>query len=464
MRWPRLLAAHELDAMFELLPHSSPVPPVTVSGFSQYKTRLADLPPNEQAKVDAVAERIVAGYRPARLPIVGVLLVGHADQDLSRGAVFEQNISVERAQRTLEGLCRALTKRADSQLVALRFKEIAMRAVGSGARQRVLLNPLNEAQRASNRRVEIFLAEAVAPNLDLPASDLPSQKALGPTARIVRSAQVSVSFVPFTRSNITTPLAGSPRFVEGKPQRPNIRHDHGFLDDGSGNIDPKKRQPPTAQDFALKERWKMAAQLKSLVSPDLKDAISAYAHFLIDNNGAPRTFDYESFLKDDTNGQTVLQSAIDDTRAGVLDIFDKKFPAPASAPRRDQFSVTSGPVTVGRLTPDHRYPYPITENWQKTIGGHALWLSADVLVDSTPQTRSVQITMTLHAEDMYNFNPGGGDGATGIADAENGRFEITGLGSEFLQTGTAARKIKFSVPNAKQADNRVVPPDQQITA
>jgi hypothetical protein len=121
-------------------------------------------------------------------------------------------------------------------------------------------------------------------------------------------------------------------------------------------------------------------------------------------------------------------------------------------------------VSVGRATPDFSYPYPATENWQKAIGGHALWVSAEATVDSNPATgrRTVEIAVTLRAEDMYNFNPGGADIASSTSDAENGRFEIVGLGTEFLQTGTVTRKVTFTIPNAKQADNRVVPADQKI--
>ena len=465
MRWPRFLVAQELDTMFKLLPQLSSVAPVTVSAFGQHKTQVSDLPPGEQAKVEAVADRIIAGYRPARLPIVGVLLVGHADQDLARGAKFEQDISVERAQRVLEGLKRAIQRRAGSALVSLLVKEVAMRAVGVGARQRVFGHAQDEAQRAANRRVVIFLAEALIPSPPELLGPLPPQKHEGPGApNLQRSSAVSNSFVPFTRLNITAPLAGSPLFVEGPPRRPNIRHDHGFLDDGNGNIDPKKRQTPTDQDRARKEAWTALLALTMQFKPALKDGSAAYKHFLIDNNGTQLAIDYEGFVKDDSNGQSVLTSAVDDTRTGVLDVFDKKFPRPATSSRIDQLSVTSSHVIVGRATPDFRYPYPGSENWQKAIGGHALWLSADVTVDSNPATniRTVAIVMTLHGDDQYNFNPGGTDVTSGTADAENGRFEITGLGTEFAQRGTASRKINFTVPNTKQADNRVVPADQKV--
>ncbi len=51
--------------------------------------------------------------------------------------------------------------------------------------------------------------------------------------------------------------------------------------------------------------------------------------------------------------------------------------------------------------------------------------------------------MTIHAEDRYNFNPGAADIATGAPDSANGRFEITGLGHEFLSTGTYSHSFEF---------------------
>jgi hypothetical protein len=264
--------------------------------------------------------------------------------------------------------------------------------------------------------------------------------------------------------NITAPSGTAPVFVDGKPRRPDIRHDHGFLDDGKGNLDPTKRQAPTDEDRARKQGWGLILALSIRTKPDLKDANAAYQHFLVDNNGTTRTLNYEGFLTDDDNGKIVLQSAIDDARAGVLDVFDKKFPTPATSARRDQLQVTSSQVLVGTIPLNLRYPYPRTENWQKTIGGHVLWLSADAVVDSKPESnaRTVAIILTLHAEDKYNFVPGGGD-SRGIADTENGRFEVTGLGTEFLHTGTTTRNISFTVTNAKQKDNHAVPSDQKIT-
>jgi hypothetical protein len=261
------------------------------------------------------------------------------------------------------------------------------------------------------------------------------------------------------------PLPGAAVFVEGLPQRPNIKDDHGFVDDGNGNIDPKKFQAPTQEDKNSKELWKGILDLSKQFRPELSDGNRGYEHYLVDNNGEPLIITrYNVFLKDDDNGKTVLASAVDDTRTGVLDVFDRKFPKPATTSRRDELLVTSSAVKVGADVPDLRYPYPSTENWQKAIGGHFLWISARAVIDSKPalNLRAVLIVFQLHAEDMYNFDPGSSDIATGIADEVNGRFQITRLATEFLQTASCFGAIGFTVTNTKQANNRVVPGDQQV--
>jgi hypothetical protein len=255
-------------------------------------------------------------------------------------------------------------------------------------------------------------------------------------------------------------MAQFAHFKEGSPTRPAIAHDHGFLDDGKGNYDPTKRRPPTDDD---QQKWKWAQMVylgSTQVREDLADASKAYWHFL-KGKGANFTCDYEKFVRDDPNGQVVLASAIDDVCAGVLDVFDSKFPKSASVDRREAFSVTSNAIQVST---DFRYPYPESENWQKTLGAHWLWISANASVRSVPSLniREVEIVVTLHAEDMYNFNPGSSDIKTGITDAENGRLEVVGLAKEFLMTGVAVRTISFTVPLAKQADNRNVIKDRKV--
>jgi hypothetical protein len=70
--------------------------------------------------------------------------------------------------------------------------------------------------------------------------------------------------------------------------------------------------------------------------------------------------------------------------------------------------------------------------------------------------------MILRVEDMYNFNPNNADIATGIKDAENGRFEITGLGKEFLSKSVIRRRVRFSCGMEHQPNYRTQPSDQSV--
>ncbi|WP_394838094.1 hypothetical protein LVJ94_14380 [Pendulispora rubella] len=111
-----------------------------------------------------------------------------------------------------------------------------------------------------------------------------------------------------------------------------------------------------------------------------------------------------------------------------------------------------------------RYPYPATENWQKSVGGFTIWMDATVAVqmDPTVGTRHFTIDLTVHGADRYNFDPRKKDMGSGTPDAVNGRFEVSGLGHEFMQYGTLKRAISFTVGLRHNADPRAKPGDQNV--
>jgi hypothetical protein len=254
-----------------------------------------------------------------------------------------------------------------------------------------------------------------------------------------------------------------PKFREGPPVRPDIHHDHGFLDDGHGNIDPTKRRSPTWEDYKLLTFWTFKWSAAQNLRPDLDDATLAYGHFL-DNTGTDLKVEYEGFLAGDESGKTVLKSAIEDTVASAIAIHDGKMGVtPPSTARQDEFKIVSEAIGVGGG--DSRYPYPRTEDWQKAIGAHFIWMDAVVKVNIDPASgkRTFEAKMNLHMEDMYNFNPGAHDITTGTPDAENGRFEVTGLAHEFLSKADISRTITFSEPLGPVPDTRVPPSDQNVS-
>ena len=234
---------------------------------------------------------------------------------------------------------------------------------------------------------------------------------------------------------------------------PVIRHDHGHMEGADGNFDPSKHQDPTWADRLELAKWVAKLEAAELLRPDLVDGTSAYRHFLT-GNGATRDIRYPRFIANDASGAVVLQSAMDDARDAAIRRHDADVgtnPQPGS----HSYHIRTGTIGVGGG--DSRYPYPATENWQKAIGAHTIWIEANVTVvvrapEGTPANscpaggyeRVFHVDMTIHAEDMYNFNPGAADIATGTPDSANGRFEITGLGHEFLSTGTYARAFDFT--------------------
>jgi len=225
----------------------------------------------------------------------------------------------------------------------------------------------------------------------------------------------------------------------GPPQRPPIGHDNGFL----GQLPPR---PPTTADRvkyaewgALLEAAEAAQGVPLIPHNDLPDALAAYRHFLY-GKGIARTFSYERYVANDASGRVTLDNAVLDFRRGVEDLaITRGVGAPPA------MQVSSGPIPCGSHDPLFRklFPYPATENWQKAIGSHFIWLSGSVTIGSNAGQPSFAGVMTLHAEDRYNFNPGAKDIATGIPDSANGVFEVTGLAQQYMNYATLQRTLRW---------------------
>lgn len=247
-------------------------------------------------------------------------------------------------------------------------------------------------------------------------------------------------------------------FRLGLPTRPPIHHDNGFLDRYSSRA-------PTYKDYLKYSEWvakydaAVAVQgLPGLPHNDLPDALPAYYHFL-HGNGADRWFDYERYIAFDRSGTITLQSALED---GVV-VAERIYQTINSTPSFMKtitpgimdpttviynstditFEMTSNAVGAGGKDP--RYPYPSTENWQKAIGAHFLWASAEVVVVPRGFSARFDMGLTIHVEDRYNFNPGNVDIATGTPDEANGIFEITGLARQYMNYATVSRRLQWDL-------------------
>jgi hypothetical protein len=136
-------------------------------------------------------------------------------------------------------------------------------------------------------------------------------------------------------------------------------------------------------------------------------------------------------LREDPAAFNLIRALIDDFRVH----------AEVLGEHRSKLSVTSDFFTIG-----HRgiAPYPATTNWQKAIGAHYLWVSADIEVSADPQGNIwYSADLVVHMEDRYNFNVGATDIATGIPDSENGTFELTGLAKQYTNFGTVTRVCRW---------------------
>jgi hypothetical protein len=172
---------------------------------------------------------------------------------------------------------------------------------------------------------------------------------------------------------------------------------------------------------------------------DLPDALAAYRHFLY-GRGTDRTFSYERYVAGDGSGKVTLDNAVLDFRRGVEELANGRSVAAPSS-----FQVTGSAIPCGSDDPDlgALFPYPITENWQKAIGAHWIWLSGSVTVGKSGLDPSFVAQMTLHAEDRYNFNPGAHDINTDIPDSANGRFEVSGLARQYMNYSTLIRMVRW---------------------
>jgi hypothetical protein len=206
-------------------------------------------------------------------------------------------------------------------------------------------------------------------------------------------------------------------FVIGPPTKPKIEWDEDFEYGSRG---------PELKDWRDRAEWQAKLVAGRLARPDLDDATAMYEHYW-DNDGKPITFDYEEAFREDSGIRSNVNSEIARAQRSAEDLI--------------RAGITSFSMT-GNAVPTQGYP--VTENWQKTVGGYKQWSSADVRVDGNTVTMEV----TVHAEDHYNFNRGQADIGTGTPDEVNGRFTEVGWAKPFDSTGSLTRTITWELGSA----------------
>lgn len=171
-----------------------------------------------------------------------------------------------------------------------------------------------------------------------------------------------------------------------------------------------------------------------VIREDLEDATIAYNHYR-ENTGKDLYIDYEKVHREDK----IIQSYVDgkikiaqmDAEKILTQIEEKRL---YSTTDTVFFSMTGKAIPI---------PNGTSENWQKTVGAHYIWGSADVIV----QNNTLTLDIIIRAIDRYNFNKGQKDIASSIPDDENGRFAIIGVAQSFLTKGELKRKITWTRGN-----------------
>lgn len=204
------------------------------------------------------------------------------------------------------------------------------------------------------------------------------------------------------------------RFRIGPPQQPTYDWDEDFSYDS---------ESATFDDFLSSEKWKTKLAGARLLRPDLADATDAYAHYW-SNTGNSWRFDYEKAYRDDSGVRADVDQQIAYARQAADELINNG---------NSSFSLTGESSVTTH--------YPTTENWQKAIGGHQQWSSGDVNVIGSTAT----MTVTVHADDHYNFNRGQADIASNAPDDENGRFTEIGWARPFDSSGSVTRTVTWTV-------------------
>lgn len=221
----------------------------------------------------------------------------------------------------------------------------------------------------------------------------------------------------------------------GSATRPLINHDSGFS--------KFAKKSPGFSDYINLFKWTAMMEAAAALRPDLVDGVAAYNHFL-NGKGMPRTFSYDRYVNNDSSGRITFRNAILDAQDAAIKLRKKN-----GKPNR--FNITGPAIFCGGGSPASHYnnkafPYPATENWQKAIGAHVIWVSASVSVSGNTGPTSepnFEMDFRLHAEDQYNFNPGAKDIASGLPDDENGRFVVLGLAHGYLHKSMIKRNFSW---------------------
>lgn len=206
-------------------------------------------------------------------------------------------------------------------------------------------------------------------------------------------------------------------YFPGDPREPFVVFDNDYA------YDPNFK--PNKQDYLNWMKWNTLLTGAETLGY-LPDGCAAYRRY-VEATGMDLIVDYEKAYRQDIGVKDSVDAKMNEGILAAFDYYNKT--------KSDTFSL-SGNASIS-------IKYPVTENWQKTIGGHQIWNSMDVTVTGQVMT----MELTVHELDRYNFNKDMQDIATGAKDEENGRFELAGWAKSFTTRGTVSRTITVDLNN-----------------
>lgn len=210
-------------------------------------------------------------------------------------------------------------------------------------------------------------------------------------------------------------MVGGVEYKEGPPATPQIEFDNDYP------YDPDFE--PTTDDYLNFAKWRAKLTGANLLMY-LPDGCKTYSHYL-SGNGETISVDYEKAYRQDSGVRESVDVKINEGIAAAVQYYNSS--------GKTDFSLTGGPTTSTE--------YPVTENWQKAIGGHTQWNSMDVSV----KDNKMSIDLSVHELDRYNFDKGKSDIKTNAPDDENGRFASAGWAHPFNTESELHRKIEIDL-------------------
>ena len=179
----------------------------------------------------------------------------------------------------------------------------------------------------------------------------------------------------------------------------------------------------TAEDRVNWWKWKAMLDIGARRIKNIPDAADFYEHFR-DNTGTPKTFDYGRAYEEDAGIRNRVNARVNDSLQAANE------------------AATAGMTETTLYSPTtSEGPYPVTENWRKTIGGHTNYTTTKVEVSGD----TVTATVTVYARDKYNFDRGKADVDSKTPDAVNGRFEELGWAKSFETSGSLTQTYTWKV-------------------